>query len=263
MSSWKRALLSIGLLGTLNTPSTEPPQHTTREERAALITQEQLAEQRSHIKDLLIYAIPRLDTLKGGYLRAADGKPDIEYNRFHARRKTGQEIYRDRQRYGEKGLAWLLGTTSGTGGDEQTLERFLQTHKHDILEANNRYPRVKPETLAAIFSVEAGGHEWAVSATGALGPAQLTKYIYLDHPYNNEDTTIWKAINPFDSRQALDRMAQHLDQLYTTTRQERDVLAKYNQGPRYANAAGQAYADTVLARRDRFRKYFDNKTQSL
>ena len=235
-------------------PRQEPP--GTHNIFVMPLSEEQLFQHRIEEKKKLI-SQGVLDTVTGGYIVDERGRPDVEYNLHHAMSKQGPALFNDRLHHGPRAFARLIGTTAGRGGSTRDLESFIDNYKGFLVKEAEQFPYVTPETALAIIDVETTGLGKAVSLQGAIGIAQLTKYLYLDHRYNNQDTTIWEAINPLHIEPAINRMMHHLNDLYEQGYSERNVFAIYNQGPKNrTNQDGQDYADKVFAARRRLAQVF-------
>jgi hypothetical protein len=183
-------------------------------------------------------------------------KDEINLNRLRALIRDGNEIFFERMNIirnytdehlsnemrREKSLEKLaeyMGTKPGQAEyNPYNTEHFFRLYQEDIEHAAIEN-RIRPKVLAGLIKHESGGFSFAISKTGAIGPGQLTSYIYSPNSYWRNEM---KDINPFNTPEAIYRSAEFLSHLIKKYQMYDDdehtlALSAYNQGPRRIDRA--------------------------
>ena len=164
---------------------------------------------------------------------------EFALNRLRALTRSADEIAQDRFAIARTSnrslntLAAYLGIKPGAyETNPDNTKAFFELYKDNIIESARKH-NIEPAELAGIIKHESGGGSFVVSRTGALGPAQLTSYIYNPGRGSNLDET--KNSNPFNPVEAIDRSAEYISVLKRRLRRHDDASGTlwqtaYNQG---------------------------------
>jgi hypothetical protein len=178
------------------------------------------------IGDYLIFNIPE-KSLKG-YLPLTS-EEDIKKNREYAQQRTPEEFLGDRNAFGAKRLAKLLGITPGDleYDEGKIIENFEQL-KPFILKYSQEYG-MDYETIAAICKQESGFRQWTSSTTGSYGACGHTK-----DTYGGEHYLLGKRkekSNPYNLDQHIeDTVKEYKQNIRMFLGSKKLALAAYNQG---------------------------------
>lgn len=137
---------------------------------------------------------------------------------------SGDQVWYLRQRLGPQGMKNLV---QAAGLNYERINTADLVGQQSILTSQD-----DKILLQAVISIESAGQVFAVSDTGALGPLQLTRYIYYD---------ISPPINPFDPQQAVGRAAEHLKDLISRHGKTGAIMAYYAGENAMGNQASQEY----------------------
>lgn len=164
----------------------------------------------NEFKDFTIWMY---DTIPGGYIASVNtiGEQgpektllkniDAQYNLYHARTKTGNELFSDRMRYGPKKFAEIIGSKAGRGGDLEGFVQRLQEVK-PIYDSIAETYGINKKFFLAVGATETRFLETAISETGALGMNSLVHSVY-----GNENPLL-KENNITSSAQLLVKLKQ-------------------------------------------------------
>ena len=129
--------------------------------------------------------------------------PALPHSFEELQKLSGREVNNIRKRYGPTAMAHAIGTTAGEVSKDDASRQQMAALDPLISASATKYD-IPKSWINAVIQKESGGRTKAISPTGALGPMQLTHYVYLKNgPFHEE-------VNPFEPASAIDRGAHLL-----------------------------------------------------
>lgn len=164
---------------------------------------------------------------------------------------SGDEFLRLRKEKGFEWIAFMIGDYVGhVYYGDKSYEALYQSIPYCV---NPEFlPEIDMYDILSVMGVESGGNNTAVSRTGAIGPMQLTSYVYGNGTWS--DNVYREAINPLDLSQACERSADFLHLLSNKYDDMRTVFMAYHDGESRANRGdfsldAMNYANKIFQKR--------------
>jgi hypothetical protein len=165
-----------------------------------------------------------------------------EKNRLLAKTKTGEEIEKDRKRFGIEGFSKLLDITPGKSGNlDKYLHETNELAKDHVTNTSIKY-NIDPKIIWGMLYQENGGLrtkngslDFIMSKSGCLGAMQQTSTIYGKRQHSNGK--VWESINPFNLEESIDRAGKYYDLLLKKYKSKILAITAYNTGENVVDRA--------------------------